>query len=453
MKYLKIIAIALALTAFANLSAELHISAYQQNLGQINDTIEMSLEKGENSFEYFNFPITFQEKTVILLPQKQNDFSVVSQSFIQRATDFQSALKRNIGKQIEIMTKDGGVYRGELLYSDYETLGVKEVKNGNRVFLRTSEITGYILDKGTEVYSSKPTISWKINTKKAGKYKANLAYMTSGLSWRGVYKAVLDEDNLQIDVMANINNNSGTNFENFKLTLVAGEPKKVDNSGVERYKLAASRSGIETALADIQYSSPQFESSELEDYYSFKYSEKINLLDGESKEVQLHPTTVLKPEQYYEYSTYGKKMQIKLKVENSESKGIGKPLPKGIIQVYKRNKDNNGVDFLGEDYVDFVPKDKDWIITLGSAFDLSGETIVVSSRQLSNRVSERDLKVVLKNYSGATKEIVVSHNLSSNWNIVKSSLGFDRREGNRVEFKKTLKPEEEFTLTWTENNQ
>jgi hypothetical protein len=452
MKGIRLILVGLSILITSQLLAENRISFYQNSFGQINESVDIALEKGDNLFSYDTLPNGFQEKTMILTPSKGNTFQVLSQSFSSKPNDFHGMLSSHKDKEIEVVTKDGAIISGYLFYNDYDVIGIKADNKGYQSFVRINEIRNYQFKEDNNALNNKPTVTWELNAQKKGKYTANVAYIASGLNWEGVYKVIWDEEVLQVNVMANLTNSTGRDFNNYNISLVAGDPKKVENSGFERYKLAASR-GAEMALADASYGTPQFNREELDDYHIYSYSKKIDIVNGESKEIQLYPTAEVKPNLSYEYNTYSKQVQTKLKIKNDEQNGLGKPLPQGVVQIYRKNNDDNTIDFIGEDTIGKLPINEEWTISPGNAFDLVGETTVLATRQPSNRVTERDLQVKIRNQSKKSREVVIIHNLIGNWNILKNSYGYERIDANKVQFKKTIKPNEEFIVTWTESNQ
>ena len=55
---------------------------------------------------------------------------------------------------------------------------------------------------------------------------------------------------------------------------------------------------------------------------------------------------------------------------NSKTNGLGIPLPKGTIRVFKTDKADNSLEFIGEDSINHTPKDQKITTTTGNAFDI-----------------------------------------------------------------------------------
>ncbi|NIP58952.1 MAG: DUF4139 domain-containing protein, partial [Gemmatimonadetes bacterium] len=57
---------------------------------------------------------------------------------------------------------------------------------------------------------------------------------------------------------------------------------------------------------------------------------------------------------------------------NSEEAGLGMPLPRGIVRVYKADA-SGAQQFIGEDRIDHTPRDERVRIKMGEAFDVVGD--------------------------------------------------------------------------------
>jgi len=185
----------------------------------------------------------------------------------------------------------------------------------------------------------------------------------------------------------------------------------------------------------------------------YTLSENVNINNNQTKQLRLFPTKIVNAESRYEYSTGSTDVQSKIKFINSKKDGLGIPLPKGIVKIYKKDDADNELEFIGEDNLDHTAKDEEILLTTGNAFDLVAETITIERRKISNRIYERDMKVTLKNRSGKTKTVIVLHNLYGDWTIMKNSLSFKKKSATLIEYEKELKPNEVYELTWTERTE
>ncbi|HEY5928509.1 MAG TPA: DUF4139 domain-containing protein, partial [Kofleriaceae bacterium] len=123
-----------------------------------------------------------------------------------------------------IVTPKGDV-AGVLRSIDAQTL-VLEVGAGDQRRLQLMRRDGYVQDiklpPGKPV--DKPSLVWRLATKKPGKHTVEVTYRATGLSWTADYLAIFDEGAKTIDfsAWATLRNSTGTSFDGAQLTLVSG---------------------------------------------------------------------------------------------------------------------------------------------------------------------------------------------------------------------------------------
>lgn len=70
-----------------------------------------------------------------------------------------------------------------------------------------------------------PTLNWRVFSNSSITIDCEVAYRTTGLSWKSDYSLVLNQDEIKGDLTGwvSIDNRSGKRYENTKLKLIAGE--------------------------------------------------------------------------------------------------------------------------------------------------------------------------------------------------------------------------------------
>ena len=72
---------------------------------------------------------------------------------------------------------------------------------------------------------------------------------------------------------------------------------------------------------------------------------------------------------------------------NSKASGLGVPMPKGKVRVYK--SDGESVEFIGEDMVDHTTMKEDVKLKIGEAFDIVVDEKQTENKKITDRVYER----------------------------------------------------------------
>ncbi|MBA3454087.1 MAG: hypothetical protein H0T42_13415 [Deltaproteobacteria bacterium] len=150
--------------------------------------------------------------------------TITEQRFVAAATTPTEIMHRHVGDSITVVTSKGEV-SGILRSIDEQAL-VLEVGTGDQRRLQVMRRDGYVQDvrlpPGTGV--DKPSLVWRIASKKPGKHDVELTYRADGMSWTADYLAVLDEAGTSMDfsAWATVRNATGATFDNAELTLVSG---------------------------------------------------------------------------------------------------------------------------------------------------------------------------------------------------------------------------------------
>ncbi len=92
----------------------------------------------------------------------------------------------------------------------------------------------------------KPTLTWRIGADAAVKLDAELSYLTSGMSWKAAYNLIAPEkgDTLDLVGWVTFENNSGKEFSNATVKLMAGNVNKIQPNQVYPMAMAAAKSMI-----------------------------------------------------------------------------------------------------------------------------------------------------------------------------------------------------------------
>ena len=136
---------------------------------------------------------------------------------------------------------------------------------------------------------------------------------------------------------------------------------------------------------------------------------------------------------------------------NEQSKGLGIPLPKGKVRVYKRD-DEGKEQFIGEDLIDHTPKDEELRLYLGDAFDLVGERAQKDFRSIiSGHVFEESFEIKVRNHKSEEVEVLVfEHPWRWNkWEITKSSSDWVKVDQSTIKFPVKIPKDGEKVITYT----
>jgi hypothetical protein len=150
--------------------------------------------------------------------------TIIEQRFSPGASTPTEILQRHVGSQITVVTAKGEL-TGVLRSVDEQVL-VLELGTGDQRRLAVMRRDGYVQDVRLPAGSGvdKPTLVWRLGSKKPGKHDIEVTYRADGMTWTADYLAVLDEAGTSVDfsAWATVKNTTGATFDGAELTLVHG---------------------------------------------------------------------------------------------------------------------------------------------------------------------------------------------------------------------------------------
>ena len=234
---------------------------------------------------------------------------------------------------------------------------------------------------------------------------------------------------------------SGATFADAQLKLVAGDVNRVVDERPVRALFRA-----ETAMAGDS----QFEEKTLFEYHLYTLQRPATLKDRQIKQLALFPAAQASVRKLYTYdgAIDDRKVRVSLEFKNSAANGLGMPLPKGKVRVYKKDA-GGSQEFVGEDRLDHTPKDELVRLRLGNAFDIVGERIVKDVRQVSRTSRQETVQIKLRNHKAEEITVNVIEHFSGDWSFVGKTPTVVIKEAQKAEFQVRVPANQESSFEYT----
>lgn len=466
-------AVLLAQAAFTQPS----LTIYNQNFAVVRDTVPLDLQSGVNNVRYADATAQVEPDSVILRdPNGKHSLQILEQNYRNDPVSQELLLSLFEGKTIDFQKDElvsnstyHQIIQGKIIRSGYVPGGdsqqpIIEV-NGKLQF----SLPGQPLfpDLGDDTVL-KPTLHWLLQSDKAGKFEAEVGYITEGLDWSASYNLVSPEKGDFVDLVGwiTMHNNSGKTFENAKIKLMAGDVNKIQPPMPMAAGMAFRRMAVNEAME-----APAVTEKAFDEFHLYDIARPTTLHDRETKQVEfVHAEKVFAPTvyvydgangvQFYgglnQEQDYGtdsnKKILVQREFVNAETNHLGIALPAGKLRFYRRD-DNDQLQFVGENEIDHTPRNETIRVTTGNAFDLVGER-KQTNFHVDTRAHEMDesFEIKLRNRKKDTPvNIRVIEHLYrwNNWEITAKSDDFEKKDSQTIEFNVPVKPDEERTITYT----
>lgn len=420
------------------------ITVYNNDLGVVRDVRRADIRSGMNEIRLRDVPSQIDPTTVkISSPKHPDAVTVIEQNYEYDLVNQYKLLEKYIDQQINVVDEKGVSIQGTLLAVEHDKLtlatpnGITMLPNLTRYSINVPKLPAGLI--------TKPTLVWKLD---GGSNLTNepleVLYQTRGMSWHAEYIAALSEDDKMLDLSGwvSIDNTSGATFENAKLKLVAGSINRVSPQPRYDMDMYANGGRLEKSAA-----APQFQERGMFEYHLYDLQRQTTLQNNQVKQISLLESNGVAATKKYSYRG-GRNVEITIDFENTEKNNMGMPLPEGIVRVMKKDKDGS-LEFVGEDRIKHTPRDEKLTLKVGDAFDILGERVITDSRQMGQRSSQQTIEVTLKNRKDENVSIDIIESLGTNWEIMRNSHPFTKKDANTAVFTVNVKARSEQKVTFT----
>lgn len=280
-----------------------------------------------------------------------------------------------------------------------------------------------------------PTLSLTFAESLKGSVNAQIAYLTSGVSWNAVYTAVLTPSHDQVDLnaWAKITNNAGVDFANADVSLVAGDVRR--ESPAPRGKILMRAE----AMAASDAGGFNASRSELSAFHMYSMPGRVTLRDKETRQLRLLDAKGIKSERVLEYRSgapvFGpvrgmqnpQPVRQRVKFSNNADSKLGMPLPAGLVRAYVHDSEG-ALRFIGEDRINNTTVGNEVSLDLGRAFDVTVKRQQTDFRRTGDRTTETAFTLTVRNGSTSATVVQVTEDIPGDWEILSESMTH-RRDG------------------------
>ena len=452
------------------------LTIYNGDFAVARTMIDLDLKAGVTEVVTTQVTRALEPDSVMLRdPTGRNLFRVTEQSYDAAVINQATLLKKFEGQELDFERSPGTdgkppvIVRGRVLRAGGEnnTQPLIEV-DGHMQF----QLPGLpLFPPATNGALLAPTLRWKIESAKPAHMKAELAYVTRQLSWEATYNVIAfeatggsDVEKADLTGWVTIKNQSGTDFPDAGIKLVAGDVAKLS----EPQPPLTLRAMVQSEPVPSQVTQQA-----VGDVHLYDLHQTVSLADGAVKQVQFLTAPGIELMRTYVYEsgererpdfandqfnadrTFGltddTSVAVKEEFENSAANHLGIPLPSGRMRIYRREQDGQLV-FSGEAVVPHTASQAMVSLTTGDAFDVKGRRTQTDFRvDNSKREADESFEIKLTNQKAQAVRVQVIErmNRSQEWEIRSKSGPFTKVDSNTVQFPVEVPAKGNATLTYT----
>jgi hypothetical protein len=409
---------------------DLAVTVYNSNLALVRDVRQIHLGSGV-------FPLKFEDVAAAINPTTVHfrsltdpaKLSVVEQDYEYDLLDPQKLLQKYVGREVRLVHQEKEAGSTKWI----ETKALLLADNNGPVWKLGNEI---VTGMGADSYRfpelpgnlySRPTLVWTLDNRGADSQRVEASYLTGNMNWSADYVLTVarDEKKADLDGWVTLANNSGVEYRNAKLQLVAGQIHQAAQPPIPMAK---------AVNESLQAAPQQFAQEAFSEYHLYTLERRTSIQNNESKQISLLGATgvsvekqlVVEGQTYYFRNRQGignavpQPVKIFYRFKNAQSSSLGMPLPAGTVRVYQADS-KGGVQFVGEDRINHTPKDEQVRIYVGNAFDVVCERKQTDYKKIAGDTYEMEYRIALRNHKDSDVTVEVREAVGGDWEVLNST--------------------------------
>ena len=420
------------------------LTIYNSNFAVVQDVREVTLPKGLVELEYLDVAKDIEPSSLLThSATKAGAIVVLEQSYKNRPLNRSSILESYIGRKLQYSSEvlNGLKYENTLREGILLSTNPEIVKFGDVIEISPRGVIS--LSYLPEDLNVSPTLVWLLENKMRDSQDIETSYTTSNIRWQADYRITLSENSDKFDLGSwiTINNQSGADYKNAKINLVAGEVNRV-LLGSRAVNFARKERVMMQGVSDAPIQTePTFE------YHHYSVPNRTDILDRAEKQIRFmqasnvsfEKTYVFKGQNFnYQQAQLSEdKAEVNISFENNKKNNLGQPLPTGKVRVYQAGN-NDALLLLGEDIIKANAVGQNINLSLGRAFDISSKRKQTSFRRIGDRQVETSYEIEIMNAKDHSVEVIVNENMQGEWKILQENESGKMIDSTTLQFKLTV---------------
>ena len=447
----------------------LDISIYNQNLALVKDVRKVSLVQGINDIAFEGVASQIKPETALLYADGVN---VLEQNYDYDLLTPNNIIDKSVGATVKTVTVNpttgANIYdKAEIVSAVYGT-PILKFKYG----IETNFPGRLVFDSLPSSLRSKPTLVAKLNSADAGDKGISLAYLTNGISWKTDYVAkVSDASKLNLTGWVTITNESGVDYDNARIQLIAGQVNEVAqavNLAPRMMKMAM----LESAAADSGFGRAPVQ-QDLSGYHLYSLPNKTTIKDKQTKQLSLleqndvdyRKEAKIASQLYFSPSSKAKFEQVHPEMyyilNNTEEAHLGIQLPAGVVRFYENDNDGN-LQFIGENSIEHVAKGEVMRLKLGSFANIFADGALKQVKKLSENKAQKtgkcqevqavyayEAEINVTNSGNEAQEVVYEQALPQDAKVSAENVPGELKNAGVYEWRLTIPAGAKQALTFT----
>ena len=330
---------------------------------------------------------------------------------------------------------------------------------------------------------------WNVRSAAGGRTPVEISYLTSGLSWKALYLAVLDpgEKRMALREFLRVSNMSGEDYENAQVRVIVGRINLIDRivelarrahpygrpggtfqeavmrpETARAAKMEGAKGRLMMADKVLSARPKEIRKEGVSEYFLYSIEGEETILSGCSGLLPGFRADDVPVVNVYRYERerYGDNVMRFLEFRNDARHGLGKtPIPGGVLNVYRKTGDTGRLSHEGRCRFGYVPVDEKAVLGLGPAADVIVRPKLTACRtggylfdrhgNISGWDETREYRIRVKNTRRVAVRVEIRRNFGApSWDLKRTGKGvtYEKIDVDTVQFTLELPPRTEKTF-------
>ncbi|TMQ51077.1 MAG: hypothetical protein E6K72_10825 [Candidatus Eisenbacteria bacterium] len=416
------------------------VTIYTRDLGFVRETRTLDLGGARDTVRIEDVPARLDFSSARLAPA--GDLKLTRLAWRYDVASGDVLIDRAVGRRVRVTSRGDRATEGTLVSADGSWLVVRADDGALNTVARQALETVRLANPAGDM-ALRPALEAVLEGGKRGRIQADLSYLTGGLSWSAEHVCVRrGESGATWSAGVTVQNETGRDFVDATLKLVAGEPRR---------EQPMPQPVVERAMATLKMADAggaALGEQAFADYHLYTLDRPATLRDRESQRLTLIEPRAVKVVPRYLYRGGAPGVAAQLVVTNEAASGLGVPLPAGRVRFYEADATGD-LQFTGETSIAHTAEGEKLTLDVGQAFDLAAERHETRQRRISDREREYSVEIKLRNRKKDAVTIVVEESVGGDWEVLEKTHEFIRKDANTLEFRIPVAAGKETMLGYT----
>ncbi len=429
-------------SAMAGAVSGASLAIYNSGRALVKENRSVTLPDGLASVVLKDIPKTIDATSVRVSAQGMR---VSDLQYRYNPITIKNILDNYIGKELSLILPDPADANARILKK-----GKLVSNHGSPIFMIDKQVyvgkyEALMFPEMPRGLQQEPTLTLTTENQGEGEREILFNYLMGGLNWRADYTLSLDAEGKKggLAAWATITNDSGRGFSGVDVKLVAGEVKQVP-SGQQLY--AKANMVRESSFAPMADGVSQEQFSE---FHVYSLPNVVDIAPSGTRQVRLFSAPAVAVERELLSSYHGgrgrvsgkinQNVDVILNLSNTETAGLGRPMPAGLVRVLMPTKDGNRL-LAGESSIGHIGRGDTVKLSLGRAFDVKVERSQTSFKKLGKDSYEESWRIEIRNGKDKAQSVALRDMYAGDWKVISTDTQYTSPDAGSLEFDLTIPP-------------